>query len=134
VSAIAGALDLPRLAIWGASGGGQHALACAALLPDLVVAVAALCSLAPYGATGLDYFAGMGKDNFDDTKLFLTNRAAAREKSRGDRLAMLQRTPEQLSEGLKTLLSPVDAAVLVDDFADERRQCSELANTASLRA
>ena len=35
-------LGLNRLLVWGISGGGPHALACAALLPDLVVAVAAL--------------------------------------------------------------------------------------------
>ena len=34
------------------SGGGPHALACAALLPDLVTAVASLASLAPYGGEG----------------------------------------------------------------------------------
>jgi pimeloyl-ACP methyl ester carboxylesterase len=123
VRVIADALDLPRLAVWGASGGGPHALACAALLPGRVVAVAALCSPAPYGAPDLDYFAGMGKDNLDDTKLFFTNRAAAREKSRSDRLEMLQRTPDQLSEGLKTLLSSVDAAVLVDGFAEWLVRC-----------
>lgn len=123
VRAIADTLDLPRLAVWGSSGGGPHALACAALLPDRVAAVAALCSPAPYGSAGLDHFAGMGEDNVDDTKLFLTDRAAAREKSRSDRLEMLQRTPEQLNDGLKTLLSPVDAAVLVDGFAEWLVRC-----------
>jgi pimeloyl-ACP methyl ester carboxylesterase len=124
VRVIADALDLPRLAVWGASGGGSHALACAALLPDRVAAVAAVCSFAPYGTPDLDYFAGMGKDNVDDIKLFLTDRAAAREKSYSDRLEVLQRTPEQLSDALKSLLSPVDAAVLVDDFAEWLVRCS----------
>ena len=35
VRAIAGALGIDRLAVCGYSGGGPHALACAALLPDL---------------------------------------------------------------------------------------------------
>jgi hypothetical protein len=38
-------------------------------------------SFAPYGTPDLDYFAGMGKDNLDDIKQFVTDRAAAREKS-----------------------------------------------------
>jgi pimeloyl-ACP methyl ester carboxylesterase len=117
VRAVAQALDIQRLAVWGASGGGPHALACAALLPDLVVAVAAICSIAPYGAPGLDYFGGMGKDNEDDIKLYLRNPAAARVKSRQDRLDTLGITPDQLTEGWKTLLSPVDAAAVSDDLA-----------------
>jgi pimeloyl-ACP methyl ester carboxylesterase len=40
VAAITQALGLKRLFVWGASGGGPHALACAALLPDLVVTAA----------------------------------------------------------------------------------------------
>jgi pimeloyl-ACP methyl ester carboxylesterase len=66
VAAIAKELNLDRLSVWGKSGGGPHALACAALLPDLVVAAAALASLAPYPADDLDWFAGMGQDNIDE--------------------------------------------------------------------
>lgn len=62
VAAIAKELDLNRLLVWGVSGGGPHALACAALLPGLVVAAAVLASPALYPAEGLDYFAGMGGD------------------------------------------------------------------------
>src|SRR5207344_1348185 len=81
VRAIAAAFGIDRLAVWGISGGGPHALACAALLPDLVSAVGSLASLAPYGAPGLDYFAGMGQSNADDIQLYLSDPAAAREKS-----------------------------------------------------
>ena len=62
VRAICAELGIDRLAMWGISGGGPHVLACAALLPVLVTAAASLASLAPYGAEGLDYFAGMGQD------------------------------------------------------------------------
>lgn len=57
--AVADALGVDRFAVMGHSGGGPHALACAALLPDRVVAVAAAASLAPLETEGLDWFAGM---------------------------------------------------------------------------
>jgi pimeloyl-ACP methyl ester carboxylesterase len=118
VRAIARALGLDRLAVWGISGGGPHAIACAALLPELVPAVAVLASLAPWGADGLDYFAGMGELNVEDVKLLLNDPPTAREKCEQDRKEMLAMDPAELHEFLKTLLSPVDAAVLTGAFAD----------------
>ncbi len=59
VRQIADHLGIERFAVMGASGGGPHALACAALLPDRVLAVACLAGLAPWAADGLDWFAGM---------------------------------------------------------------------------
>lgn len=58
-AAVADALGVDRFAVMGHSGGGPHALACAALLPDRVGAVVAAASLAPLEADGLDWFAGM---------------------------------------------------------------------------
>lgn len=48
VAAVADALGLGRLAVVGASGGGPHALACAALLADRVVGAVSLAGLAPF--------------------------------------------------------------------------------------
>jgi pimeloyl-ACP methyl ester carboxylesterase len=62
VAQIADALGLARFAVMGASGGGAHALACAALLPDWVTGAACLAGLAPFDADGLDWFAGMVAD------------------------------------------------------------------------
>jgi pimeloyl-ACP methyl ester carboxylesterase len=59
VAQLADALGVDRFAVMGASGGGPHALACGALLPDRVIAVACLATLAPFGAEGLDWYAGM---------------------------------------------------------------------------
>jgi pimeloyl-ACP methyl ester carboxylesterase len=44
----------------GHSGGGPHALACAALLPERVLGAVGVAGLAPSPAEGLDWFAGMG--------------------------------------------------------------------------
>jgi pimeloyl-ACP methyl ester carboxylesterase len=48
VAAAADALHLDRFAVVGHSAGGSHALACGAVLPDRVRAVAAAGSLAPF--------------------------------------------------------------------------------------
>ena len=59
VAWITGHLQVGRFAVMGHSGGGPHALACAALLPGQVVAAVSVAGLAPYGAPGLAYFEGM---------------------------------------------------------------------------
>jgi pimeloyl-ACP methyl ester carboxylesterase len=59
VGAVADALGVDRFAVMGHSGGGPHALACAALIPDRVVAAVSTSGLAPFTAEGLDWFAGM---------------------------------------------------------------------------
>lgn len=62
VADIAEALGIDRFAVMGHSGGGPHALACAALLPGRVMGVVALSSLAPFGGDGLDWYRGMNAD------------------------------------------------------------------------
>lgn len=118
VRAIAAALGIERLGVWGISGGGPHAIASAALLPDLVPAVAVLASPAPWGAEGLDYFDGMGELNVEDTKLLLEDPPAARAKQQEERVEMLEGTPEELLEALASLLSPADKAVLTGELVE----------------
>lgn len=61
VEAVADTLGVDRFAVMGHSGGGPHALACAALLPGRVTAVVAASGPAPYDAAGLDFLAGMAE-------------------------------------------------------------------------
>lgn len=63
VLAIANHLGAERFAVLGRSGGGPHALACAAMLPDRVTRAGVLVSIAPQAAEGLDWFAGMAESN-----------------------------------------------------------------------
>jgi pimeloyl-ACP methyl ester carboxylesterase len=72
VAAVADALGLARFAVLGHSGGGPHALACAALLPERVIAAVSVSAPAPYDADGLDWFAGWSPG------IAAENRAAAR--------------------------------------------------------
>ena len=57
----ADALGIGSFAAWGVSGGGPHALACAAMLPDRVVAAVVVAGIAPFDLPGLDFTAGMGE-------------------------------------------------------------------------
>jgi pimeloyl-ACP methyl ester carboxylesterase len=118
VDAIVDALGIERFAVWGISGGGAHALACASLLPSRIVAAASLASPAPYGAPGLDYYAGMGEDNVNDVKLMLTDATAARAKYAEQREAILSATAGDLLAAYPTLLSAPDAAVLTGELAE----------------
>ncbi|MEJ3655870.1 alpha/beta hydrolase [Actinomycetes bacterium KLBMP 9759] len=58
VRMIADELGLARFAVMGGSGGGPHALACAALLPDRVIGAVDLAGPAPY-TDEYDWYAGM---------------------------------------------------------------------------
>jgi pimeloyl-ACP methyl ester carboxylesterase len=117
VRAIVEDLGDERFAMWGYSGGGPYTLACAALLPDLIAGAAIVGSIAPWGAPGLDYLTGMGKDNLEDVQLYLSDREASRKKARSDWEETLSVTPEGLAEAWKTLLSDVDAAVVTGELA-----------------
>jgi pimeloyl-ACP methyl ester carboxylesterase len=114
--AVADALGLDRFAVWGVSGGGPHALACAALLPKRVTAVAIIGSIAPWGAEGLDFYGGMGADNVTEMELYHRDRDAARRLSLENHGQLAGATIEEFTEALQSLLSPVDAALLVDPF------------------
>ena len=118
VRAICAALGIDRVATWGISGGGPHVLACAALLPDLVVAAASLASPAPSGADGLDWFAGMGQDNVDDFKLLQADQVAARAKLEKEREVFMAMPASDLAAGMQSLLTPTDAAVLTGELAE----------------
>ena len=81
--AVAVALEVPRFATWGFSGGGAYALACAALLPAQVTGAVVLAGLAPYGASGLDW-ARQLSDGGAEVDLFFSDRETAREHHRID--------------------------------------------------
>jgi pimeloyl-ACP methyl ester carboxylesterase len=119
VRTICAALGFERVGTWGISGGGPHALACAALLPDLVAAAASLAAPAPYPAEGLgDYFAGMGEENVEDVQLIVSDEAAAIEKHKAEWAEMREVTSDVIAASMESLLTPVDAAVLTGDLAE----------------
>jgi len=118
VHAIADALGLERFAAWGISGGGPHALACAGLCDDRLTAVASLAGIAPWGAEGLDWLAGMGEANHVEFGRILEGEEALRELLEADAAAMVESDPEELVRVLETLLGASDRAVLSGWFAE----------------
>jgi pimeloyl-ACP methyl ester carboxylesterase len=76
VSAVADALGIDRFAVMGHSGGGSHALACGALLPERVLGVVSVAGMAPFGAEGLDWFDGFGAAGVAQLRAAVAGRAA----------------------------------------------------------
>jgi len=136
VAAIADALGIDRFGVWGHSGGGAPALACAARLPDRVVAAACLAGVAPYHAPGLDFTAGMGELNQQEFRAMVADPAAWEAKLDGDVQQLLRASPEEILEMWKSLLSEVDRGVVTPDMTQYlKREVEEglRAGSAGLR-
>jgi pimeloyl-ACP methyl ester carboxylesterase len=123
VREIADALALDTFATWGISGGGPHALACAALFDDRLKAAASLASVAPYDAEGLDWLEGMGEDNHVEFGAVLEGEEALRAYCEPVTAEMLSAKPEELVQVLDSLLGPEDKAVLTGRFAEYMLEC-----------
>ena len=118
VAAVCDALGVERFCVWGISGGGPHALATAALLPERVAAAAALAPVAPFDAEGLDFYEGMGEQNVEEFSAVFESEGAHRANLERDREEILAATPEGLVEAWTTLLGPADRAVLTGHLAE----------------
>jgi pimeloyl-ACP methyl ester carboxylesterase len=66
VAAIADALGVDRLSVFGSSGGGPHALATAAVLGDRVIRVAVVAGFAPSEDPEFPFLAGMSDLNVSE--------------------------------------------------------------------
>lgn len=118
VAAVLDRLGADRCLVAGWSGGGPHALACAARL-DVAAAALVIAGVAPYEADGLDFMAGMGEDNVEEFSAALAGE---------DELApFLWAQHEHLKDiavgdlvaSLASLLPDVDRAVLTDEFGED---------------
>ena len=118
ITALADALELAQFATFGLSGGGPHALACAALCDARLVAAATLAGVGPWNADGLDWLAGMGEGNLKEFDLVLAGEEALRPAIERERSDLLGATAEQLRVAMAPHLSPTDSAALTDDLAD----------------
>ncbi len=118
IAALADSLGVDRFLTWGVSGGGPHALACAALLQDRVIAAVAVASVAPYDADGLDFLAGMGQDNLDEFGAAVEGEEVLRPYLEAQTAELLGASPDDLWEAMESLLPPVDRAALTGETAE----------------
>jgi len=118
VAAVLDELGAAEFVTAGWSGGGPHALACAALLPGRCLAAATLAGVAPYHAEGLDWLAGMAQDNVAE---FTAAQAGEAELTALlDAVAPLMRdiTGDVIADGIGDLASPSDKQELRGPLAD----------------
>jgi pimeloyl-ACP methyl ester carboxylesterase len=115
---IADQLGIGRFAVTGGSGGGPHALACAALMSDRVLRCLADVSIAPYGAEGLDWLAGMTAGNVAEFEAALAGEAAIREVAERERATTLGRFAAGRSDffGDSYEMSEADQAQMAKHF------------------
>jgi pimeloyl-ACP methyl ester carboxylesterase len=111
-------LGAARCYTMGWSGGGPHTLACAALLPDRVIAATSVASVAPYAAEGLDFLAGMGEENIVEFGAAVGGSAQLQPLLEAQWPALRDVAPEAIADALGDLVPPVDRAALTGDLAE----------------
>ncbi len=115
---IADHLGADRFYTIGQSGGGPHTLACAALLPDRVIACATTAGVGPWGAEDLDFLAGMADENVAEMSAAVEGGEALRDNLESQAENLRQASAADLAEALGGLVSPVDVAALTGGFAE----------------
>ena len=118
VDAILGELGADEFVTIGWSGGGPHALACAALLPDRCVAAVSLAGVAPYGVDGLDWMAGMASGNLKEYSLAVEGEAALTPFLEDGVRAYVEIKGPEVGAALGSLVSDVDKVALTGVFAE----------------
>ena len=118
VVAVLDHLGAASCVVAGWSGGGPHALACAARLSDRVRSVTIVAGVAPYDADGLDFLTGMGEDNIEEFGLALEGEGPLRGFVEPQVDGFRGMTADQVVEALDTLLPPVDRGSVTGEFAE----------------
>jgi pimeloyl-ACP methyl ester carboxylesterase len=117
VTAVLDALGADGFVTAGWSGGGPHALACAALLPGRCRAAATIAGVAPRQAGGLDWLAGMGDDNLAEFAAAEAGEAELTKFLTAAAAELRGITADQVAAGLGDLVSDADKAVITGEFA-----------------
>ncbi len=118
VTAILDGLGARQFVTVGWSGGGPHALACACQLRGRCLAAATLAGVAPFGAAGLDWTAGMAQENIGEFSVALAGEQELTTLLSDVAGAFTSITADQLAESLGALVGEADAEVLRGGLAD----------------
>jgi pimeloyl-ACP methyl ester carboxylesterase len=118
VAEVLNALGAETFLTAGWSGGGPHALACAAVLPGRCLAAASIAGVAPYRVPGLDWTAGMGPENVEEFGAALAGEAELTAFLHAAAPGIKGVTGAQIAEALGGLVSPADKAALTGEYAE----------------
>jgi pimeloyl-ACP methyl ester carboxylesterase len=118
VAAILDELAAEQCYTYGESGGGPHVLACAALLGDRVVKAATIAGIAPWGAEGLDWLAGMGEENQQEFAAIQEGPEALRAFLDQAQASLGGLSGDAIAASLGDLIGEADRAALTGEFAD----------------
>ncbi len=102
----------------GWSGGGPHALACAAFMAGRCRSAAIIAGVAPFDAEGLDFLDGMGPENIEEFGLAAGGGAAFSEFLARESAHLTTLSGPDMAEALGGLVSEVDKAALTGPLAD----------------
>jgi pimeloyl-ACP methyl ester carboxylesterase len=111
-------LGAERAWVIGWSGGGPHALACAALMPERVRGTALIAGVAPYPAEGLDYLAGMGAENVEEFSAALAGPQALIPFKERARPQFMDISPTDVAAAFGDLVDDVDRGSVTGELAE----------------
>ncbi|WP_322937198.1 alpha/beta hydrolase [Nocardioides bizhenqiangii] len=118
MAAVADHLGAETFLTGGQSGGGPHALATGAVLPDRVLAVLAVCAVKPYAGQP-DFLDSMGADNIEEFGLALQGEEELLPFLQKERAGILEADAEGVIRTLDNLLPDVDRATLTSELGED---------------
>src|SRR4051812_5080461 len=113
-------LGAERFMVAGKSGGGPHALATGAVLPDRVSGVCSIAGVGPFGAAGLDFLVGMGSENIVEFDKALEGETALRPYLDDEGAGLRRADVAGMITQLATVLPQADRDVLTDEYGEDQ--------------
>ncbi len=105
-------IGIDKFVTVGWSGGGPHALACAALMPKRCITASILAGVGPHGEPDLDSMTDMGPENIEHKKITLQGEEALREWAEINATQWITIADKDLAEALGGLVPEIDVIAL----------------------
>ncbi len=119
VAVLLESLGAERCVVAGWSGGGPHALASAARLPDRVAGVLSISGAAPATVPDLDFLAGMGQQNHEELGAARAGEPELRAYLEAEAPGLRDVQGDGVAAAMETLIPPVDRAALAGEYGVE---------------
>lgn len=117
IAAVLDRLGVDTFVTYGASGGGPHALACAAKLPGRCLAAASVVGAPPFDAEGIDFLGEMGPENAAEFGAAIEGIEPLSRLLEKQSQALRGMTGDHVVAAFGDLLSDKDKTVLTGDYA-----------------